>query len=286
LWDKTLSEITQKGLRFSFNSYDQASRIIWVKILNTLARYANIDDLSIETLTPIVLNQGLRSKIANIEDELQKQQLVEEAFVEEHRRILDELEESKRRESQLSDNISRSAELINELRTELFNIRGESKRQIEAKIRMSFAFKYMLVPSILYIIILIASETVVFMKTHLNFYDIACLFSAVFLLHINVLCWKGMKKEELRTWPLLSLINKFKRSILFVILLTIVGNLLTKIPENSSVLRYFGAKPSAVGDSHPDKQELQPKGSPDNGEKGAGIEKGKIGEMERHETPE
>jgi hypothetical protein len=29
LWDKTLSEITQKGLRFSFNSYDQASRIIW-----------------------------------------------------------------------------------------------------------------------------------------------------------------------------------------------------------------------------------------------------------------
>jgi tetratricopeptide (TPR) repeat protein len=43
LWDKTLSEITQKGLRFSFNSYDQASRIIWVKekgiVLNELARY-------------------------------------------------------------------------------------------------------------------------------------------------------------------------------------------------------------------------------------------------------
>jgi hypothetical protein len=38
LWDKTLSEITQKGLRFSFNSYDQASRIIWVNSYDQASR--------------------------------------------------------------------------------------------------------------------------------------------------------------------------------------------------------------------------------------------------------
>ena len=262
-------------LPFLFQEFDSEAEKITLKILNTLARYEKIDDLSVEILTPIVLNQGLRSKIACIDDEVQEQQLIEETFVEEHRRISDELEESRRKESQLSDNISRSAELIKELRTELFDIRGKFKKQNENEIIKEFAFKYMVIPSSLYLIILIASITITSIRIHFNFYDITCLLCIVFLLHINFVCWKGMKKETLRTWPFLSLINRFKRSILVVIVLSIVGNLLTKIPENSSIFRYFGAKPSAVIDGYPDKQELQPKGSPDSGEKGRALRKAK-----------
>ncbi len=246
-----------------FQEFDSEAEKTTIKILNTLARYATIDDLSVEALTPIVLNQGLRSKIADIEDEIQKRQLVEEAFIEVHRLTLEELEESKRIESQLSDNVSRSATLINELRTELSQVHAEVKKQNLTRVRRSFALNYILLPCILYIIIFVTSQHYTAIKALFNVYDIICVLLIIFVLHVNVLCRKGIKNEELRTWPIVMFIDKFKRSILLVIILGIVGNLASKIVENSSFSKYFGTKPPAVIENHSDKQELQEKGSRD-----------------------
>lgn len=76
---------------FLFQDFDTAAEKVTIRILETLARFENIDELPRDVVTSILVNDALRGKLA-MEGDVQKQvELVREALVEENQEVRSEL---------------------------------------------------------------------------------------------------------------------------------------------------------------------------------------------------
>ncbi|MGI8733018.1 MAG: hypothetical protein ACR2LM_06925 [Pyrinomonadaceae bacterium] len=74
--------ITGFQLPFLFREFDLDAEKVTIKILQTMARYEDIESVPRETIGNIILNQALRERIKVEKDESKQIQLVKDAFVE------------------------------------------------------------------------------------------------------------------------------------------------------------------------------------------------------------
>ena len=99
--------------------FDTDAEEVTVKIIGSLSRYENADDLSETTVAVILMNQALRQRMRGEKDIDRQTQLVREAIIEEMERAKQALKnatnESERLHASLDDERSRRAALATEL---------------------------------------------------------------------------------------------------------------------------------------------------------------------------
>jgi len=249
-------------LPFLFQEFDIEAEKITIKILHTLSRYENVDDLPKESLVSIVLNQGLRSKILQMDNEPEEDILIREVLIEENKRVADELNESLSRESKMAENIAKSTEEIALLHAQLVSYSQEREARKVLWKRVSFSLIYLILPAL---ILLVSAWWIFIQKFNirpLNIYDIICIYLLIITIYIALVCSIGMRRDQIKTWRLFVKFDKFKRYLITFIIAGILVNLLTKLPENTSIFIKDGA--------HKATDKVQKDGAPSGGYQGGG----------------
>jgi hypothetical protein len=125
---------------FLFQDFDPAAERVTISILETLARFEHVDELSREVVTSILVNQALRQKLA-VEGDVKKQiELVKEALVEENEKVrsalastAEEAERLKREVKEKDEQIVRLSGLLDENRTKIERTEAELGRERDAR---------------------------------------------------------------------------------------------------------------------------------------------------------
>jgi len=81
-------------LPFVYSDFDVNDERASLKILSTLSRYENVDDISMDTIEGLLGNKVLKSKISRSHHQDEEFELIREALIDEHRRIEDNLKAS------------------------------------------------------------------------------------------------------------------------------------------------------------------------------------------------
>lgn len=123
-----------------FQPFDVEAEEVTLKIVRTLARFENVEDMSMDTLRSILVDSAVRQKMS-AEDDVEKQVgLVREALAEENKRISDELQVEQERARSLHENSAQQVEHIKELEGMLATVKGELRgsedtvRELAAKV--------------------------------------------------------------------------------------------------------------------------------------------------------
>lgn len=123
-----------------FQSFDPEDEKATIKVLETLSRFENIDDLPESIIRVVLANQALRSKLRIIEASNDKVfELVREEIIVQHRQVLDQLDEVKKTNEKNVELLDKerqareSAESHNQEVIQKFKVIEEGKREIESK---------------------------------------------------------------------------------------------------------------------------------------------------------
>ena len=112
--------------------FDTDAEEVTVKILASLSRYENVDDLGEATVAEILMNQALRQRMGSEKDIDRQTKLVREAIIEEAERakqaLKDATNENERLRASLEDERSRRAALTKELTA--VQSRGEQQERL------------------------------------------------------------------------------------------------------------------------------------------------------------
>ncbi|MBI4337157.1 MAG: hypothetical protein HY683_04925 [Chloroflexi bacterium] len=106
-------------LPFLFQHFDPAAERVSIQILQTLARFENVNDLSEETITQVLVNQALRNKIPSAQDTQTKTELVREALVEEDQQLRNALAAAQNRLETLHTEVATKSATLQELQQHL-----------------------------------------------------------------------------------------------------------------------------------------------------------------------
>jgi hypothetical protein len=113
-----------------FQEFDSSAERVTVQILETLARFEKVEQLSTDVVSSILVNQALRQEIA-LEPDVQKQvDLVKNALVEENERARRHLEEVRQETERLNTEVSDKNRVIDQLQSQLAE-QGQRVRQLE-----------------------------------------------------------------------------------------------------------------------------------------------------------
>jgi hypothetical protein len=119
-----------------FQEFDSSAERVTVRILETLARFEKVEQLSTGVISNILVNQALRQEIA-LEKDIEKQvNLVRGALVEENERARQHLERASEEKERLAKEVSDKNRLIEELNAQLAR-QGEHARSLEEKLVLS-----------------------------------------------------------------------------------------------------------------------------------------------------
>jgi hypothetical protein len=103
-------------LPFLFQDFDQNAERATINILKVLGRFENIEDLSRETITSLLVKEALRQKLL-VETDTEKQvELIREALIEEHRRTEEQLQKVSKTAELLRIEIGEKEGMIDKLR--------------------------------------------------------------------------------------------------------------------------------------------------------------------------
>jgi hypothetical protein len=96
--NKALEKTILENLKLPclFHEFAPASEKVTIRILQTLSRYENLDDLSEESITGVLLNEALRQRIEEVRTEEEQVELVKEAIIDENKKIADEKKEKEK----------------------------------------------------------------------------------------------------------------------------------------------------------------------------------------------
>ena len=73
-------------------SFDPASEKATITILQAISRYENVDDLTPDTITHLLMNDALRARLGQVENVDEREQLVRDELLAEYRKMSEELE--------------------------------------------------------------------------------------------------------------------------------------------------------------------------------------------------
>jgi len=119
-----------------FQEFDSSAERVTVRILETLARFEKVEQLSTSVISNILVNQALRQEIA-LEGDVQKQvDLVRGALVEENEKVRQHLERASEEKERLTLEVSDKNRVIDELKARLAE-RGEQARSLQEKLERS-----------------------------------------------------------------------------------------------------------------------------------------------------
>jgi hypothetical protein len=102
-----------------FQEFDSSAERVTVKILETLARFEKVDQLSGEVVSSILVNEALRHQIAAEPDVQRQIDLVHGALVEENKRALEHLAATSKEKDRLELTVANKEREIEELRAKL-----------------------------------------------------------------------------------------------------------------------------------------------------------------------
>ena len=176
------------SLQFLFQEFHIESEKITVKILNTLSLYENVNDLPKDSLVPIVLNQGLRTKISSLNNETEEDALIRDSLIEENRRMAEKLQNSLEKESILSENVTKSNDEISIVRNELETLKRDKDKRNERWTRIRFCTTYFAFPIFFYFVYIIWIYTMKNNQILFNVYDQKYALFLLFLFYILFLC--------------------------------------------------------------------------------------------------
>lgn len=97
-------------LPFLFKAFDEHAERVTLKILSVLGRFEDAPDFPSDTVKAVMVNKGLRERIADETNPEQDLQLVQDAIAEENARILGELLDLKERIPQMEKELSTARE--------------------------------------------------------------------------------------------------------------------------------------------------------------------------------
>ncbi|MBI4378774.1 MAG: hypothetical protein HY578_06740 [Nitrospinae bacterium] len=135
---------------FLFTDFDIETEKTTLRIIETLSRYENIEDLPDETVTTVLFNQALRQKISKTENKTEQLTFVKETLIEVNKKAHQKTEIAVSRANQLSQELSGKTETIKNLEGQLQNLHEqhgksylekslESKKAIFAEVNQSIS---------------------------------------------------------------------------------------------------------------------------------------------------
>lgn len=119
-------------LPFLFQDFDRESEQVTLDILDTLSRFENIDDLSVETITLILLDEALRLKILNPTKKKEVSERIREILIEKQKQTAKALIISSKRSSQLRTDMEDKNKTIQSLTDSLEKTQDELAEQKKA----------------------------------------------------------------------------------------------------------------------------------------------------------
>lgn len=246
-----------------FHQFDTLDEAVTLTIVKSLSRYKDSSDLPESTVRAILVDKALRERLAEKLPENEQIQLIEEALINQHKIISDELIEERQRLAELDSNIRKKDQYVNQLTIENDNKQQEiiaheenskalSERvaTLEKKEQLRNYKRYALY---LPIVLLLISEWIIFKKLSSiddNFkFQILSLFMSVFCIiwiFWSIRIGRGMEyvvKSKFYGW--LEILAKFASWGLVFISTTIVGILIQN--HWDQIFNWFNNALDAIG---------------------------------------
>lgn len=95
-----------------FQPFDLEAEAVSLKIIRTLARFENVEDMSTETLRSILVDNAVRQKMSVEEDADSQVTLIRDALATENKRIAEALQSEQERSKRLHENTTEQSERI------------------------------------------------------------------------------------------------------------------------------------------------------------------------------
>lgn len=112
-------------------SFDPASEHATITILQAISRFENVDDLTPDAITHLLMNSALRTRLGQVENVSQREQLVRDELLSEFRRLSDEVERARKAQPELD------ARLAVERAASDKAVREERERRVSAEGRLT-----------------------------------------------------------------------------------------------------------------------------------------------------
>jgi hypothetical protein len=113
------SILNSMRLPLFFYEFDEQDEVVTMRIIQTISRYEEADDLPVETIRRIFVDKALRAKLADNIPEVEQVKLIKDALLAEHARVMGELGEAKKRAKILNESIEKEAAKAEELEEKL-----------------------------------------------------------------------------------------------------------------------------------------------------------------------
>lgn len=208
-----------------FQEFDSSAERVTVRILETLARFEKVEQLSTSVVSNILVNQALRQEIA-LEPDLQKQvELVRSALVEENEKVRRHLEKASEEKERLTLEVSDKNREIDELKAKLAQLEesrnlGDPERATGAGVANPHddrgakiqVFYFWLTSLILLPFLLLASSFCLrWLHNPLDPWKTrVVLFGCMSFLWVILVDWFGGRSEAVRSWSVYVKFHKFR----------------------------------------------------------------------------
>ena len=235
-------------LPFLFTEFDERSERVTLKILKTLSRFADAEELSTETVTAILVNDALRQKLANKEEIAEQVELIKEALIEEvkkkenlTRQLQKELLRTKEIKQMLEKELAKKDESIHELKEEIKKekrVQSELVKKIEClerieqkreeKRRNSERYHYVLywviAPVCLFLVggIFFALQN---FKPVPWLYVLRAEFTLLFVWFL-IAIFRGSRKEYIKDWTVFLVLRKNFWTIFIGLIISVIATFL------------------------------------------------------------
>lgn len=113
---------------FLFFEFDSKAERTTIRILETLARFENVQDLTTETVSRLLMDDALRQKIGAVQSDEARMELIRERLIEENARAQAVLERAERRAKELAAEVQQKGEAVREAQEALREERGALER--------------------------------------------------------------------------------------------------------------------------------------------------------------
>lgn len=261
-------EVMFNSLRLPFlcQEFDTTTEQITIKIIQTLSRFENINDLPESTVTGILLNEALRQKLVTESDITTQVELVKEALIAENHKAQQQLLEVSAKADELSEEIENKEnalqtlqERLNETNTLLEHERSERKilaesillinkraeeeeknRTRTAAIR-SFIWQKVLIP--IFSVFIVATLLVVLLPESYKWVS-------GIIVGVSIIIWTwvidrhGIRDVNINSWHTFQTFHRTGKWILSILSVLILGLLSNAVYDvlKQSVLMYFKTK--------------------------------------------
>jgi len=247
-------------LPFLFQEFDPDAEKVTIRILQTLTRFENVDDLPQDVLSSIILNNALRQKLS-VEVDVDKQiELVKEALIEENQKVRRELENTHSRLRNLEVETNKKEEVIAKLEDQIrqdkrtieesektlaeerearkpleerlnrieTNLKDKEIKEKEKKRIGQFVVKWVIIPIVIILVLGPFTSSLTVSRTKWEFWlSTLGVWSLLLIVWIKFMDNKGTRDPILRDWKTFVFFHKFKKWLFYVlgvVLLGVLGN--------------------------------------------------------------